>query len=169
MAEKIEILENGDNYWTTEKVNALINYANEEGLDYKELDNPFYENDPTLKQGNILFKFTPHELQELKKCASDVIYFANNYCKLMTDDGIKSIKLRDYQEQILKAYQDNRFSIFLSPRQSGKCNSPISSASWRGGKKIPSYKLIFSLRGKTLISLVKILLYKIYFWVDTCL
>ena len=38
----------------------------------------------------------------------------------MTDFGVQQVTLRDYQEQILKQYQNNRFNIFLSPRQSGK-------------------------------------------------
>jgi hypothetical protein len=120
METKLKPYETGDNYWTTEKVEALIEYANEEGLEYKEIDNPFYENDPALKKGNILFKFTQYELNELEKCANDVIYFANRYCKLMTDDGVRNVTLRDYQEQILSSYQKNRFSIFLAARQSGK-------------------------------------------------
>lgn len=120
MESKKKPFESEDNYWTTEKVNALIEYANEEGLEFKEIDNPFYENDPALKKGNILFRFTPYELSELEKCASDVIYFANKYCRLMTDDGVKNVTLRDYQEQILTAYQNHRFNVFLSPRQAGK-------------------------------------------------
>jgi hypothetical protein len=109
-----------NNYWTTAKVNEIIRRADEEGVDFKEVDNPFHENDPELRKGNILFELTPEEVLELKKCASDVTYFANTYCNAMTDEGIKKIKLRDYQEQILSQYQENRFNIFLSPRQSGK-------------------------------------------------
>jgi hypothetical protein len=161
MESKKKPFESEDNYWTTEKVNTLIEYANEEGLEFKEIDNPFYENDPTLKKGNILFKFTPYELSEIEKCAEDVIYFANKYCKLMTDEGVRNVTLRDYQEEILRSYQKNRFSVFLAARQSGKCNSPVSSASWQGGKK-PFYKMIFQKTEKTIYSYIKNLLYKIY-------
>jgi hypothetical protein len=153
--------ESEDNYWTTERVNALIERANEEGLEFKEIDNPFYENDPVLKKGNILFKFTPYELSELEKCAGDVIYFANKYCKLMTDDGVRNITLRDYQEEILRSYQKNRFSVFLAARQSGKCNSPVSSASWQTNKK-PFYEMVFEKTEKTIYSYIKYFLYKIY-------
>jgi hypothetical protein len=108
------------NYWTTERVMKIINDADEKGVDFKDVDNPFHENDPELRRGGILFEYTEHEVEELKKCASDVIYFANTYCNAMTDEGIRKIKLRDYQEQILSQYQQHRFNIFLSPRQSGK-------------------------------------------------
>ena len=148
-----------NNYWTTAKVNEIIRRADEDGIDFKEVDNPFHENDPELRKGNILFELTPEEVAELKKCASDVIYFANTYCNAMTDDGIKKITLRDYQEQILKQYQDNRFNIFLSPRQSGKCLTQNSSVTI-DGKNIPLYR-IFKKQGK-IIYILKLFLYKIY-------
>ena len=119
MAE-IKNQEKQSNYWTTARVNELMRKADEEGLEYKEVDNPFHENDPELKKGNILFDLTSEEIIEMHKCASDVIYFANKYCHVMTDFGVQQVVLRDYQEQILKQYQNNRFNIFLSPRQSGK-------------------------------------------------
>lgn len=108
------------NYWTTERVNKIIQNADEDGIDFKDVDNPFHENDPELRRGGILFEYTELEVQEFKRCASDVTYFANTYCNVMTDEGIRKITLRDYQEQILSQYQEHRFNIFLSPRQSGK-------------------------------------------------
>jgi hypothetical protein len=108
------------NIWTTERINKLLREAEDLGLDYKEIDNPFHENEPELRKGNILFQYTEEELEEMKKCASDVVYFANKYCKVMTDNGIKQILLRDYQVQILNQYQKHRKNIFVSPRQSGK-------------------------------------------------
>ena len=70
------------NIWTTERVEKLLREAEDLGLDYKEIDNPFHENEPELRKGNILFQYTEDELEEMKKCASDVVYFANKYCKL---------------------------------------------------------------------------------------
>lgn len=108
------------NFWSSAKVDQLVNNAEEDGLDYKAVDNPFHENDPELRKGQILFEYTEWELQEIRDCAEDVVYFANKYCKVMTDDGIQKINLRDYQVQILNQYQTNRKNIFVSPRQSGK-------------------------------------------------
>jgi hypothetical protein len=110
----------GNNYWTTERVNKIIQNADENGVDFKDVDNPFHENDPELRRGGILYEYTEWEVDEFKRCASDVTYFANTYCNAMTDEGIRKITLRDYQEQILTQYQEHRFNIFLSPRQSGK-------------------------------------------------
>lgn len=108
------------NFWSTSRIEKLLYDAEENGIDYKEIDNPFHENEPELRRGNILFEYTDAELEEIKKCASDVVYFANKYCKVMTDDGIRQIDLRDYQIQILNQYQHHRKNVFVSPRQSGK-------------------------------------------------
>jgi len=108
------------NFWSTEKVDQLNYDAEENGMDYKDVDNPYHENDPELRKGQILFEYTEWELEEMRKCAENAVYFANKYCKVMTDDGIQKIDLRDYQVQILDQYQTHRKNIFVSPRQSGK-------------------------------------------------
>ena len=41
-------------------------------------------------------------------------------CFLMTPEGLRPCKLRDYQEDYLHHLQNNRFSIWLSCRQAGK-------------------------------------------------
>ena len=108
------------NFWSTAKVDQLNYNAEENGIDYKDVDNPYHENDPELRKGQILFEYTEWELEEMRRCAENVVYFANKYCKVMTDDGIQKINLRDYQVQILDQYQTHRKNIFVSPRQSGK-------------------------------------------------
>ena len=112
--------EKSSNFWSSAKVEKLVYDADENGIDYKDVDNPFHENDPELRKGNILFEYTEWELEEIKKCAEDVVYFADNYCHVMTDEGIRQISLRDYQIQILNQYQHHRKNVFVSPRQSGK-------------------------------------------------
>jgi len=110
---------NDGNYWSTAKVNELLRKADEEGLDFKSVDNPFHDNNPELRRSNVLFEYSQEEIVEIDKCARDVIYFAK-YCQVMTDTGLAYIKLREYQESVLREYQANRFNIFLAPRQVGK-------------------------------------------------
>lgn len=105
--------------WTTDKVTKTMK-AIEEG--YVVKDNPFFESDSNYRKGNIVFEYSDEEYEELKKCAKDVVYFANKYCKVMTDDGYVQIKLRPYQESVLKLYQNKRNICFMSARQSGKCS-----------------------------------------------
>jgi hypothetical protein len=119
MAENKTEAHEESNYWSTERVNELLRKADEEGLDFKSVDNPFHDNNPEFKRANILFEYTREELVEIKKCAEDVTYFSK-HCQVMTDTGLNYINLRDYQTSVLKEYQDNRFNIFLAPRQVGK-------------------------------------------------
>ena len=104
--------------WSTKTLDMAL-----QGLEQgkKLIANPFYENQTKLLKGDLVFKRTPEEIEEFKKCMNDIIYFANKYCKLMTPEGIKNVSLRDYQEEYLKHLIKNRLSIFLSCRQSGKC------------------------------------------------
>ena len=112
-----ELLES--NYWNTKKVNELLYKAEEEGLDFKSVDNPFHDSDPSFKRANILFEYTREEILEIEKCSKDAVYFSK-YCQVMTDDGLQYIKLRDYQVSVIREYQANRFNVFLAPRQVGK-------------------------------------------------
>jgi hypothetical protein len=149
--------------WSTERVKELLERAEDLGIDYKEVDNPFHENEPELRRGNIIFEYTEKELEEIKKCANDVVYFSNNYCKVMTDDGIQQIKLRDYQIQILKQYQHHRKNVFVSPRQSGKCFLPTTKIELSENKKVPIYKFV---KSKRITFLMKKILYRIYSWLS---
>ncbi len=111
--------------WTTIRINKLLDDIENDGFDIKGLHNsPFKDNDINLKRGNLPFEYTPEEWEELKKCKSDIIYFAINYCKIQTGDGIKYIKdtpgLRDFQEEILKSFKGNKYNILMASRQTGK-------------------------------------------------
>lgn len=90
----------------------------------------FYNNDISLRNGNIIFKYTKEELEEMKMCKNDILHFADNYCYAMTDDGVVKIKLRDYQRDILKNYHDNRFIVFLASRQIGKTITSAIFITW---------------------------------------
>jgi len=116
---KKDVLQDESNVWSTLRVNDLLRRIDEEGLDYKEVDNPFHDQNPELKRANILWEYTPEEIMEIKKCAEDVTYFSK-YCQVMTDEGLSYIRLRDYQVSVLREYQANRFNVFLAPRQVGK-------------------------------------------------
>jgi hypothetical protein len=104
--------------WSSEKVEQLM-IALEEGFRPKQT--PFYEGNPNLRKGNIVFNYTPNEIKEIKKCATDIVYFADTYCTVMTDHGLQTIKLRPYQKEMLRTCQQNRFSVCLASRQVGKC------------------------------------------------
>ncbi len=113
--------------WTSAKVDKLL-LAMEEG--YNTSEHPFYEGNPDYKKGNIVFEYTDWEMEEIKKCARDIVHFANTYCQVMTDEGYMKIQLRPYQERVLRSYQDNRWNIFLAPRQIGKTITSSIFLTW---------------------------------------
>ena len=86
----------------------------------KLIANPFYENNTKLLKGDLNFDRTPEEIEEWLKCKNDIIYFVEKYCKLMTPEGIKYVKMRDYQKKYLKHLVNNRLSIYLACRQCAK-------------------------------------------------
>lgn len=68
------------------------------------------------------------KLDEWIKCATDIIYFAENYCWIRSlDEGITLVTLRPYQKSLFKSlYDENetkRHRIIMSSRQSGKTES----------------------------------------------
>jgi hypothetical protein len=153
-----EELEFESNYWSTKRVEELLWKVEEEGLDYKQADNPFHDGDPDLKRANILWEYTTEEILEIQKCAKDVTYFAK-YCQVMMDHGLDYISLRDYQKSVLKEYQANRFNVFLAPRQVGKCLLPTTNIIDKNNKKISVNSLK---REKNIYFYLKKILYKIY-------
>lgn len=132
--------------WTSEKVEQLM-LALEEG--YKPKATPFYEGNPNLRKGNIVFNYTPHEIREIKKCATDIVYFANTYCTVMTDHGLQTIKLRGYQEEMLRQFQKERFNCCLASRQIGKTICSSIFIAWYSLFNFDKNSLVLSNKGAT--------------------
>jgi hypothetical protein len=133
--------------WSTKKVEQLL-ASLEEGYKSKT-GTPFYENNPDLKKGNIVWEYTEHELGELKKCSQDIMYFANNYCTVMTDEGLQTIVLRDYQEEMLQHFQNSRFSVCLASRQIGKTICSSIFLAWYVTFNFDKNALVLSNKGAT--------------------
>lgn len=110
--------------WSSNAINLAF-----EGLKQgrKLVANPFYENNTKLLKGDLVFERTDAEIQEWLKCKNDIIYFVEKYCQLMTPEGIKHVKLRDYQKNYLRHLEKHRLSIYLACRQCGKCNLFITN------------------------------------------
>lgn len=113
--------------WTTKKIDETIVRV-EQGLDTDK--SCFYQGDVNFRNGNINFKYTVEEQEEIVRCASDVLYFADKYCFAMTDEGISKINLRDYQRDMLKDFQDNRYIIMMASRQIGKTVTSSIFIAW---------------------------------------
>lgn len=113
--------------WNSKRIAEEIDKI-ERGLlaDYS----PFFDGKIDMKAPDIVYEYTKEELEELARCASDVVYFGNKYCYSMTDEGIRQIELRPYQEEMLSAFQDNRFVVMLASRQIGKTVTSSIFIAW---------------------------------------
>ena len=61
----------------------------------------------------------------------DPVYFAKEYCKIIhLDEGLVPFNLYPYQEKMFEQFEDNRFSIVLACRQSGKSIAVCAYLLW---------------------------------------
>ncbi len=81
----------------------------------------FYNGNPNLKRAGEAVNYEDWQIEEIKKCIKDPIYFAEKYYKIVQlDKGLTNIELYDYQKKALRILNDHRYTIFLQCRQSGK-------------------------------------------------
>jgi len=93
--------------------------------------NDTYMGNPNVKRDGVTHNFTQHEISEYAKCLKSPSYFAVNYCKIIhLDKGLVSFELYPYQEKMFDHFNDNRFSIVLACRQSGKSISSVAYLLW---------------------------------------
>ena len=106
--------------FTTKLVDESTDKIND-GIVVKRYQNPWLKSEVGLRRAGVSFRMTADEQQEYVRCALDVHYFVEKYCKVKREDGsVGSIKLRDYQKEMLDSFVNNRFSILMASRQVGK-------------------------------------------------
>ena len=83
----------------------------------------FYMNNKKIKRTGVEINMTDEMVEELYKCSTDVLYFAERYYYIRTlDHGKIKIPLRDYQKFWLRIYEvpEIRNRVWLACRQSAK-------------------------------------------------
>jgi hypothetical protein len=133
--------------WSTKAINDL-QVALDKGY-RPQVSMPFYEGKQNLKRGNIVFEYTDAEITELAKCAHDIVYFAEKYAVVMTDEGIQKVKLREYQKDMLRNFQHNRFNIVLASRQMGKTVTASIFNAWFICFNVDKNTLLLANKGET--------------------
>lgn len=104
--------------WTSESVEIALECIS---LGQPIKKSPFHEGKTNLRKGDLVFKWSPRELEELIKCRKNIHYFIEKYCRIKRPDGkIGNFKLRPYQLNQVKDYLDNDEVILAWSRQSGK-------------------------------------------------
>jgi hypothetical protein len=90
-----------------------------------------YNGNSQIKSDGVQQSFTLHEIQEYQKCMKDPAYFARTYIKVINlNDGLVPFNLYPYQDKMFEHFNNNRFSIVLACRQSGKSVSSIVYLLW---------------------------------------
>lgn len=133
--------------WSTKQIDDLI-LALDQGYRPK-IKLPFYEGRQFLRKGGIVFEYTDEEITELARCANDIVYFAENYAVVMTDDGIRQVKLREYQKKMLRNFQHERFNIVLASRQMGKTITASIFNAWYVTFQVDKNTLLLANKGET--------------------
>lgn len=147
--------------WTTKSVEKYTDDI-DSGIERKG-ECPFFMGNKKYRKANLLFEYTQEEVEIMLRCKNDVRYFANHFAwvKNAAEGGaVSQITLRDYQEDVLNVIDQNRFSIILASRQSGKCSIHSTIIDTENGEKRAIGEVFDD--GNTFLSRVKRFLYKIY-------
>lgn len=89
--------------------------------DFKKLN--CYKGNQSLMGANVKVPMTQEHIDEFLKCKNDIFYFLMNYGKIISlNDGEINFSLYQYQKNMIKLMDENRFVVNLLPRQMGKCS-----------------------------------------------
>ena len=93
--------------------------------------NEGYLGNTQVKRAGVETSYTDEEMQEYIKCTKDPIHFIETYTQIISlDEGMVSFELRGYQEELIRHYDENRFSVVLASRQSGKSITSCAYLLW---------------------------------------
>jgi hypothetical protein len=150
--------------YSTAMIRQMINDRNNGyEIDYE----PFFMRDLDLRAANIPFRMTEEEMDEYQKCFDDPIYYSEHYAKFMTDHGLSTVDLRDYQKNVINTVTEeeydstndlllpmNRNIVWMSARQSGKTTTIAVFLSWMIIFHVDRNILIVANKEKTAIEIV---------------
>jgi hypothetical protein len=93
--------------------------------------NETYNGNNQVKRDGVVQAWTNEQVREYAKCMNDAAYFARTYCRVINlDRGLVPFDLYPYQEKMFEHFKNNRFSIVLACRQSGKSISSVAYLLW---------------------------------------
>ena len=90
-----------------------------------------YQGNPHVKRDGVIQEYTLEESKEYARCLIDPVYFCEKYLKIISlDEGLVNFELYDYQRKMFDHFNNNRFSVVLACRQSGKSISSVGYILW---------------------------------------
>jgi hypothetical protein len=90
-----------------------------------------YLGNARLKRTGTELSYTEEQVLEIAKCADDPVYFIKNYVKIVNvDRGLIPFDMWDFQEDMVRTFHENRFTIAKMPRQVGKTTTTVGYMLW---------------------------------------
>ena len=90
-----------------------------------------YLGNPHVKKDGIEEEWTQEKVAEYARCMSDPAHFAKEHLKIINlNEGLVPFELYPYQEEMFKQFNENRFTVVLACRQSGKSISSVAYLLW---------------------------------------
>ena len=132
--------------------------------------NEGYLGNINVKRAGVESEWSEEQILEYKKCMESPVHFIENYVKIISlDEGLVPFKLYEYQENLIDHFDENRFSVILACRQSGKSITALSieSEPWTEflSIEIPyNFLIVFSSASLGLVAPISFLLAKTAFF-----
>ena len=90
-----------------------------------------YLGNPKLKPTGVDLSYTEEQAIEIAKCIDDPVYFIKTYVKIVNvDRGLIPFEMWPFQEDMVRNFHKNRFSICKMPRQVGKTTTSAGYMLW---------------------------------------
>jgi hypothetical protein len=90
-----------------------------------------YLGNQNLKKLGVELQYTEEQVTEIVKCAEDPVYFIRTYMKIVNvDEGLVPFEMWNFQEDMVRTFHENRFSICKMPRQVGKTTTSAGYMLW---------------------------------------
>jgi hypothetical protein len=90
-----------------------------------------YLGNSNLKKVGVDISFTEEQAKEFVKCSQDPVYFIKTYVKIVNvDHGLVPFDMWPFQEDMVRDFHANRFSICKMPRQVGKTTTTVGYMLW---------------------------------------
>jgi hypothetical protein len=86
-----------------------------------------YLGNPLLKSAHVPQDWTEEQVGEYIRCQQDPLYFVSQFIKIVSlDEGLIPFDVRDYQEEMINKFHNERFVICKMARQSGKSTTILA-------------------------------------------
>jgi hypothetical protein len=86
-----------------------------------------YLGNPLLKSAHVPQDWSEKEVGEYIRCQNDPLHFITEHIKIVSlDEGLIPFDVRDYQEDMINRFHDERFVICKMARQSGKSTTILA-------------------------------------------